>query len=155
MLGQARVNMRYHKTEGGTVSLMVGLVITHPRFGKVFFHSFDEHNGPQEFYNDDCPCPVDTLLVTWLQENGIGLFYAYDEDGKILYRAKVAEIATAPIRSFATRTARVRHMLPRASWTIEEKIELARRGRAKVITKGFSPLFTIPWIEQQVTLNPA
>ncbi len=155
LLGQARVNMRYHKTEGGTITLMVGLAITHPRFGRVFFHSFNEHNGPQEFYNDDCPCPVDSLLATWMQEQGIVLFYAYDEDSKTLYRAKVADIQAAPLRSFATKTARVRHMLPRAKWTIEQDVQMVRHGRAKVITKKFSPLFTVPWIEQQITLNPA
>lgn len=154
MVAAQRINMRYHKTDGGDVTLMVGVIIPHPRFGMVCFHSFDEHNGPQEFYNADCPCPVDSLLLRYLEEQGVTLFYAYDADSKILYRAKVADILAAPAQSFATKTARVRHMLPRASWTITEGVEMQHRKRAKALIKNLSPLFSIPWCDRQHTLNP-
>lgn len=151
----ARINMRYHLTEGGTATLMVGLIIAHPRFGPVFFHAFKQKNGEQEFYDEDCPCPVDNLLVNELETRGIKLFYAYDEDSHTLYRALVSELCAAKLMSFATKTARVRRMLPRAMWVIVEDVIQSRQGRGKVLTKNLSPLFSIPWIERTETLNEA
>lgn len=149
-----RVNMRYHKTDGGDVTLMVGVIIPHPRFGMVCFHAFDEHNGPQEFYNEDCPCPVDSLLLRYLEEQGVTLFYGYDGDSKTLYRAKVADLLAAPARSFATKTARVRHMLPRDKWEVVKDVEILHRKGTKILTKKYSPLFSVPWCDRQHTLNP-
>lgn len=150
-------NVRYRKTDGsGSIDLMVGKLIPHPQFGRVFFHAAADSGGEgQEHKVTDCPCPVDEILVEKLVELGVEYFYAYDRDAQMLYRADVKALAGAPAAIYAKNTIRTRRFLEMEQWRsldgVREVVLDDRRTRNYL--RGDRVILASPWANQEVTLG--
>jgi hypothetical protein len=150
-------NVRYRKTDGsGHIDLMVGKLIPHPTFGRVFLHAAADSGGQgQEHSVTDCPCPVDEILVEKLTELGVDYFYAYDRDAQVLYRADVKALAQAPAAIYAKQTIRTRRFLPSDGWRSLDgvrEVTLDDR-RTRNYLRGDRVILAAPWANQEVTLG--
>lgn len=151
------IKMRYRLADGdGTIDLMVGKIIPHGEYGRVFLHAAESGDGEGQKHDvTDCPCPVDDLLVQKLTDLGIKYFYAYDRDGEVLYRADVADIATAPAAIYAKKTIRTRRFLAADCWRELPKVReaLLPDRRTRNLLRGDRLIMAIPWANQEVTLG--
>jgi hypothetical protein len=142
-----------YRTEGGReVTEIAGKLIVHPSHGLVCSCS---GNTDRTHHNTGSPAPLDTVLISFLEAEGIPWVYVFNRKDGILHRANVAEVAASPVGIYTTSHGNVthRHYLEAASWITRTATE-RREGRDRVICGKSGPIYREPWTESQITLIP-
>jgi hypothetical protein len=144
--------IRYHTEGGKETTEIAGKLLIHPQNGLVCLCA---GKTDRTHYASDCPAPLDTVLVSFLEAEGIPWVYVFNRSDGILWRAKVAEVAAAPVAVYTTSHGNVthRHYLARESW-IQRGAHDRREGRERVISGPAGPIMREPWTEEAITLIP-
>lgn len=157
--GYAVVQVAYPLLTGGTLPLMVGKVVAHPSHGRIFYHAFSQTGeGGQAHHQTDCPCPVDRVVLDWLNQIGVQWVYCYDRDAQVVYKAPETTIRAAPLMEYAAKTVRTRHYLPRTEWLRMSGVLERHKGkdvrliRAAGSGQGEALVLTVPYIPDSATV---